>query len=163
MKKSVSKAFLALTILTLAALSGCSELEGLMNGSSSRAPDSVRGAELGSEWRMDQMTVSVAAGSEALILLRLDYGDKVDGYFYVEKGRDTGFRITGNSPIYEASPEDEEDSSGVDSGRFTFRATEDEGNTYTLTFTNPRDTSITVFLEVIYPVGGSLFMPIERE
>lgn len=115
---------------------------------------------------MDQMIVNVGADDESLVLLRLDYGDKVDGYFYVEKGNDVNFQITGNSLIYEATAKDEEGSSEVASDRFSFRASQEQGNTYTLTFRNPAEsgqTKATVFLELIYPVGGSLFMPIERK
>jgi len=144
---------------------GCSQISDLTQVSSPKSPDIIRGAELGGEWRMDQLIVNVEADDESLILLRLDYGDKVDGYFYVEKGSDINFQITGNSLIYEASTEDE-DSSEVTSDRFSFRASQEQGNTYTLTFRNPSEsgqTKATIFLEVIYPVGGSLFMPIERK
>ena len=99
------------------------------------------------------------------ILLRLDYRDKVDGYFYVEKGSGINFEITGNSLIYKAANEDE-DSSEVTSDRFSFNASQEQGNTYTLTFRNPDDggqMKVTIFLEVIYPIDSSLFMPIEKQ
>jgi len=112
---------------------------------------------------MDQLIVDVGADDESLILLRLAYGDKVDGYFYVEKGNGISFQITGNSLIYEASAKEAGGSSQVGSDRFSFVASQTQGNTYTLTFRNPAQTKVTVFLEVIYPIGGSLFMPIERK
>jgi hypothetical protein len=167
MKRGVSNiAFTVIALVLLSAMTGCSQISGLTQTSSSKSPDIVRGAELAGEWRMDQMIVNVEADKESLILLRLDYGDKADGYFYVEKGNSVSFQITGNSLMYEATAKDEEDSSEVDSDRFSFRASQEQGNTYTLTFRNPSEsgqTKATIFLEVIYPVGGSLFMPIERK
>lgn len=150
-------------LLSLIAFSGCDQISDITGGTTSDAPDIVRGADIDEEWRMDQMLVNVGPEAEALVLLRLDNEDKVDGYFYLEKGNNIEFHITGNSQIYTAS---DGDSSSLTSDRFTFRATQDEGNMYTLTFYNPGTGSqnkATVFLEVIYPVGGSLFMPIERE
>ena len=166
MTNNVIKIILTVMVLLLPTTAyGCSQISELTQGTSSKSPDIIRGAELGGEWRMDQLIVNVEADDESLILLRLDYGDKVDGYFYVEKGNGINFRITGKSLIYEASTEDE-DSSEVTSDRFSFRASQEQGNTYTLTFRNPAEsgqTKATIFLEVIYPVGGSLFMPIERK
>ena len=166
MTNNVIKIILTVMVLLLPTTAyGCSQISDLTQGTSSKSPDIVRGAELGDEWRMDQLLVNVEADNESLILLRLDYGDKVDGYFYLEKGNDIKFQITGNSLIYEVNTEDE-DSSKVDSDRFSFRASQEQGNTYTLTFRNPAEsgqTKATIFLEVIYPVGGSLFMPIERK
>ena len=166
MTKSILKiVFTIIVPLLPVAICGCSQISELTQGSSSKSPDIVRGAELGGEWRMDQLIVNLEADDESLILLRLDYGDKVDGYFYVEKGNDINFQITGNSLIYEANTEDK-DSSKVDSDRFSFRASQEQGNTYTLTFRNPAEsgqTKATIFLEVIYPAGGSLFMPIEKK
>lgn len=166
MTKNILRIILAVTLLLLpTTVCGCSEISELTQGTSSKSPDIVRGAELGEDWRMDQLLVNVEADNESLILLRLDYGDEVDGYFYLEKGNDIKFQITGNSLIYDADTGDE-DSSKVDSGRFSFRASQEQGNTYTLTFHNPSEsgqTKVTIFLEVIYPVDGSLFVPIEKK
>ena len=84
MTKKVLKIILAVMVLLLSTTAyGCSEISELTQGTSSKSPNIVRGAELGEEWRMDQLIVNVEADEESLILLRLDYGDKVDGYFYV--------------------------------------------------------------------------------
>lgn len=134
--------------------------------SSSKSPATVRGAELAGEWRMDQLLVSLEAGDESLVLLRLNYGDKVDGYFFIEKGSAINFQIAGNSLIYESSAKDEEAPSKVTSDRFSFVASQGQGNTYTLTLRNPAEdeqTKAIVFLEVIYPIGGTLFLAIERK
>ncbi len=145
---------------------GCSQISDLAQLSSPKAPEIVRGTELGGEWRMDQVRVNIDAGDESLILLRLDTGDEVDGYFYVEKGESINFQIIGDSLIYKFSTQGIEDSSKITSDRFSFVATQRQGTTYTLILHNPADdgqTKVTVFLEVIYPIDGSLFIPIERE
>jgi hypothetical protein len=150
-------------LLLLVVACGCSQVSELTQSSSTKSPDIVRSAELGEEWQMDQLTLNVEA--ESLILLRLDYSDQVDGYFYVEKGSGINFEITGNSLIYKAATEDE-DSSEVTSDRFSFRASQEQGNTYTLSFRNPAESGqakVTIFLEVIYPIDSSLFMPIEKK
>ena len=90
MTKNLLKIILTAMVLLLPiAAYGCSQISELTQGSTSKSPDIVRGAELGEEWRMDQLLVNVEADDESLILLRLNYGDKVDGYFYVEKGNRT--------------------------------------------------------------------------
>ena len=167
MMKSVLKIVLAMTVVLLVvSILGCSQISDLTQLSSPKAPDIVRRAELGGEWQMDQLRVNIDAGDESLVLLRLDTRDEVDGYFYVEKGESINFQIIGDSLIYESMPQDTEDSSKITSDRFSFVANQTQGSTYTLTFRNPSDdvqTKVRVFLEVIYPTGGSLFIPIERE
>ena len=166
MKSMLKIGLVIMVVLLVASIPGCSQVSDLTQLSSPKAPDIVRGAELGGEWRMDQLRVNIDAGDESQVLLRLDTGDEVDGYFYVEKGESINFQIIGDSLIYEFSAQDTEDSSKITSDRFSFAATQTQGNTYTLTFRNPADdgqTKVTVFLEVIYPIGGSLFIPIERE
>jgi hypothetical protein len=152
--------------LLVVSVSGCSQVSDLAQLSPSKAPGVVRGANLGEEWRMDQLRVNVGAGDESQVLLRLDTGDKIDGYFYLEKGESVNFQIIGESLIYDFSTQGAEDSSKITSARFSFVATQAQGNTYTLTLSNPAaesQTKVTVFLEVIYPISGSLFAPIERE
>lgn len=134
--------------------------------SASKSPATVRGAELAGEWRMAQLLLSLEAGDESLVLLRLADRDKVDGYFFLEKGSAINFQIAGNSLIYESRARDAEALSKVTSDRFSFVASQAQGNTYTLTFRNPDEdekTKAVVFLEVIYPVGGTLFLAIERK
>lgn len=167
MKKSILKIVLVIMVVVLVAVfPGCSQISDLTQPSSQEAPDVVRGAELGGKWWMDQLRVNIDAGDELLVLLRLDPGDKVDGYFYVEKGESINFQIIGDSLIYESLPQYMEDSLKITSDRFSFVATQTQGSTYTLTLRNPGDegqTKVRVFLEVIYPIGGSLFTPLERE
>ena len=150
-------------VLSLVALLGCSGLSGITSSSSSKGPDIVRRAELVGKWQMDQTRVRVSAGEESLVLLRLAYGDEVEGYFYLEKGDDIDFKITGNTLIYETQPPTATGVTKTSSDRFSFIAVKDQGTTYTFSFYNPTENDETVFLELIYPITGSLFFPIAAE
>lgn len=148
------------TLLTLVLPTGCSVISQATSTSAQTAPEIVRKAEIGSEWAMNQMQLDIGAGQELPVLLRLEDGDEVDGYFYLEKGDGVEFTISGDATIYQ-SP-----AGGVASDRFFFVATRAQGTTYTLSFRNTGDDDdskkkVTIFLEIIYPVSGSVFIPVE--
>ena len=158
----VKKIVIAIMMLTLLPILGCEELTGLTEGmtqtSASTGPKILKSVELGSAWEMKQMRFDVAAGDEVSILLKLSDADKVDGYFYLEKGEDINFRITGKTQLDWSTIPD----------RFSFVAEQAQGDTYTLAFRNPADedetaAKVTVFLEVIYPLNASLYIPVEGE
>jgi len=101
-------------------------------------------------------------------MLKLDDQDEVDGYFYLESGSITDFQITGKSLIYSAQAQGTPVPGGISSARFSFIASQAQGTTYTLTFSNADDdgnarTKKTIFMEIIYPTTGSLFIPVETD
>ncbi|MFC1910298.1 hypothetical protein ACFLXC_03260 [Chloroflexota bacterium] len=154
-----------ITLLSLVFTTGCSLIPGT-SGSSSPGPEIVRQAELGSAWKMAQMRLNIAPSSESMVLMKLAENNKVDGYFYLEKGKSLNFSISGDSQIYKSEPLADAPTKDITSDRFSFSASRTQGSTYTLSFQNPADkdnkqASVTVFLEVILPVSGTIFSPLE--
>jgi len=154
------KVVIAVILFTLLLpFSGCKEISELtqeVSTSSSQANlDIVKSVELGSSWQMKQISFRVGAAQEVAILLKLADGDKVDGFFYLEKGDTADFRITGKSQLFRSN----------EANRFSFTASQAQGDTYTLLFRNTAEEdeskkSITVFLEVIYPLKGEIYVPV---
>jgi len=164
----VKKIIIAVMVLSLTFILGCEELSSLAQGQAQTSSPTklkiLKAEELGSQWEMKQMSFKVGADDELLILLKLSAGDKVDGYFYLEKGDDIDFRITGKTLLYRSVARDGK----VSSDRFSFVVSQAQGDTYTLTFRNTSDeddlpATVSVFLEVIYPVSSSVFVPVEGE
>lgn len=160
----VKKTIVAVMILSLVSILGCKELSGLTQEGTQTSSNLkiLKAVELGSEWEMRQMSFKVGAGNEVLILLKLSDGDKIDGYFYLEKGDDIDFRITGKTLLYRSTGRE------VASDRFSLVASQEQGDTYTLAFLNAagdeeRQTAVNVFLGVIYPLSGSVFVPVDSE
>ncbi|UCG10274.1 MAG: hypothetical protein JSW30_06100, partial [Dehalococcoidia bacterium] len=159
---------MGMMVLPLVLLLGCEELGGLgedLTQPTAKEPKIARSATLEAKWAVNQIELQVAADQEIEILLRLSEQDKVDGYFYIEDGGITDFEISGNSPIYSAREQGALTPEGINSARFSFVATQSQGNTYTLTFSNSGENrkKQTVFLELIYPLDGSLFLPVAAE
>jgi len=156
----IKRIIIAIMILSLVSILGCEEISRLTQEQTQKSSSTnlkiLKAVELGSEWEMKQMRFDVGAGDEVAILLKLSDGDKVDGYFYLEKGDSLDFRVTGKTLIDKSEVQD----------RFSFVANQDQGDTYTLTFHNTADdddrqATVTVFLEVIYPITGSVYIPVE--
>jgi hypothetical protein len=164
----VGKIVLVLMVLSLLSVTGCDELSSLTQGttpSSSADLKIIKAVELGEGWEMKQISFKVAAGDEVAILMKLSDEDEVDGYYYLEKGGDIDFIITAKEPVYQSPVRPGKDGEKPDSDRFSFVASEAEGHTYTLTFRNPADdegssADATIYLEVIYPVSASLYVPV---
>lgn len=165
----IKKIIIAIVMLSLLFTVGCQQIQELRGGTSSATtPEVVRTAKLGTEWQMNQMRFDVEAGGELAVLLKLASGDKVDGYFYLEEGKDFAFDIAGNSLIYEVKPQLVTDSERVTSDRFSFTASQEQGLTYSLNFRNTADEDdtqkkIAVFLEIIYPATGSIYVPLKSD
>ena len=97
-------------------------------------------------------------------MLRLAEGDKVDGYYYLEKGNNIGFKITGNSLVFESKTQSAKGQK-ISSDRFSFVANKEQGIAYSLILTASNDADkgrdgTTVFMEIIYPASASVFVPI---
>lgn len=157
MRKKVVLAIILLTLLL--PFSGCNEISQLTQGSATSSSqanlDIVKSVQLGASWQMKQISFKVDAAQEVAILLKLADGDKVDGFFHLETGDTTDFRITGKSQVFRSA----------EANRFSFTASQAQGDTYTLLFRNTAEEdeskkSITVFLEVIYPLKGEIYVPV---
>ena len=153
---------IVILILSLVVISGCEEISRFTQESTPTSSSTdlkiLKSVELGSEWEMKQMRFEIGAGDEVAILLKLSDGDKVDGFFYLEKGDTIDFRITGKTVLYQSEVQD----------RFSFEANQDQGDTYNLTFHNTADdddqpAKVSIFLEVIYPIDGSIYIPVDSE
>jgi hypothetical protein len=155
----VKKVILIIMIFSLLAVLGCQEISSLTGGTGQTSSQTnlkiLKAVELGSAWQMKQIKFDISAKEEVAILLKLSSGDKVDGYFYLEKGEEIDFRITGKTLLHKSTVPD----------RFSFTASQSEGDTYTLSFRNPasddKQKEVSVFLEIIYPVSGSIYVPVE--
>ncbi len=156
---------LIILVLPVALVFGCSQISEIANDEDSSSTgnlQTVQKAELASKWIVNQMKITLNAEEEMSVLMKLANADKVDGYFYMEKGDKVNFRIMGSSSLYEYKAE----AGKSPSDRFTFVATTGQGSTYTLTLRNPSSkgdasAKAVVFLELIYPKTASLFTPME--
>jgi uncharacterized lipoprotein NlpE involved in copper resistance len=154
----LKKVIITVILLTLLLpLLGCEEISDLTQGASTSSSSLkiLNSVELGNAWHMKQINFRVNAAQEVAILLKLADGDVVDGFFYLESGDTVDFRITGKSQFYRSTEAD----------RFSFTASQEQGDTYNLLFRNTAEEdeskkSITVFLEVIYPLRGEIYVPV---
>lgn len=168
MKRKFAYLSLLLVILvTLCFTTGCSAISGITGSSTIGNSEKIaRQSELGSKWMMKQIQFNVAAGDEVQILLKLTDKDEVDGYFYLENGDSIEFQIMADALVYESKSDNPKAPGKVSSDRFTFTASKAMGSTYSLIFRNTDDaskkTKVSVFAEIIYPLTGSMFVPVEE-
>jgi len=157
LKKVIIAIILPILLLPLLGCEEISELTQDATTSSSQANLKIeKSVELGDTWQMKQLSFRVSAGQQVAILLKLSDGDKVDGCFYLEKGDTVDFRITAKTQLYRSDA----------ANRFSFTASQARGYTYTLLFRNTAEEdegqkSITIFLEVIYPLKGEIYVTVE--
>jgi hypothetical protein len=160
----VKKILCMLIALSLLGITGC-DLVSKAQSTVTTVPASVkavREAKIGQTLIMKQMEIDLA--SEVSIVVTLSEGNAVEGYFYLTKGNNISFSITGNSLVYASQPTDSA-TGVVTSDKFSFVATQAQGAYYTLALKPAKDASgkssaTTVFLEIIYPATGSLFVPL---
>jgi hypothetical protein len=156
----IKKIICVIVALSLISVAGCS-LGSKPNTTTTTAPASVstvREATLSKVWLMKQLQIDLV--TDVSLVLKLKDGDKVDGFFYVTKGDGAGFTISGSSPIYTSKSSDAE-TTRIPSDRFSFTASQAQGVAYTLTLNGASSASgreTSVFLEIIYPTTGSLFV-----
>ena len=154
----VRKVIVILSVLLLAVTAGCTNKA---SGNSPATPaanlTTQRKAVIGSKWQLYQIQVDVDSAGDLPLAIKLSQGDKVDGYYYVLNGDSVAFSITGNTTVFQSSP----DSSGkITSDRFSFSSTSDQGNYYSLDFKNNSGQKVSVYLEIIYPVTGTIYKPL---
>ncbi len=158
----LKKVLLIIAVLALISALGCTGT-GQKEPSaplSPPAPKTLRKAQIESKWQMYQLRIEAQAGNTLPILLQLADGDKVDGYVYLEKGTNLDFQITGKALIHRLEGPDKK------SSRFSFTASQEQGTTYTLTLHNgasAKQDKETIFLEIMYPVTGAIFIPLEAK
>jgi hypothetical protein len=158
----IKKIICILVILSLAGILGCSLTSRTEAPPAPSSVKTIREANIASEWAVKQLEINLE--SEISIMLRLAEGDKVDGYYYLEKGNNIGFKITGNSLVFESKTQGTK-GQNINSDRFSFIASKEQGIAYSLTLTTPNDADkgrdgTTVFMEIIYPASASVFVPI---
>lgn len=151
---------IVVVVMLLLLIAGCS---GTGGSSAPASYEILKKTELASKWRVYQVRLEIPAGAEFPFLLKLADGDKVDGYFNLEAGVNLEFSISGSSQLYKSAVQ------GVASGktvsdRFSFTASQAQGSTYVLIFRNgDKKERASVLLEVIYPISGAIFVPLEAK
>ncbi len=157
-----NKFFTALILVLVAAVSvGCSG-----NGSKNTTPkgkyEILRKAVLGNTWQMYQIRVTLESGSDFDIdLLDLGGTDKVDGYFYPEKGVGASLEISAGTNILYKADTTTVALGGTLSDRFSFTANQPTGTAYVIAFHNGGTDTVNIFVELIFPKTGSIRGPID--
>ena len=122
----------------------------------------LRKAILGNTWQMYQIRITLESGSDFDIdLLDLGGTDKVDGYFYPEKGVGASLEISAGTNILYKADTTTVALGGTLSDRFSFQANLPTGTAYVVAFHNGGTDTVNIFLELIYPKTGSIRGPID--
>jgi hypothetical protein len=148
------------TVLLLTLLVGCSSTS---KASNLGKYEILRKATLGGKWQMYQLQITLESGKDFDIdLLDLANNDKVDGYFYPEKGSGGTLTITaGTQVLYQTEGTV---TAGTLSDRFSFTASQPAGTAYVLKLHNGgTEKSVSIFLELIYPNTGNIRGPIDTK
>jgi hypothetical protein len=155
-----------LAAVVLLVASGCSSNNGNVTATPTQPAGikEVRQAQIARIWEMKQLEINL--DSSTSILLTLKESSEVSGYFYLTRGNNIDFRISGESIIYQSVPASV--SSNITSDRFSFTANKAQGIAYKLELIpdekgEGKKIIPTVFLELIYPVSGEIFVPMETK
>jgi len=154
-----------LSLLIIITVAGCSSSSGNVTPIPAANINQIRQAQVAKVWTVRQVEINLE--STTSILLKLTTGDSVDGYFYLEKGNDIDFQISGESQIYKSTSATA-GSANITSDRFSFKASDDQGIAYTLKFspvktTDAKKVNPVIFLELIYPATGEIFTPMDTK
>ena len=153
------------TIVVLVA-SGCSSSTGNVTTTPTQPAGikEIRQAQIAQAWTMRQLEINLESSTS--ILLKLAQGSDVSGYFYLTRGNNIDFRISGESLVYQSQPVSV--SGNITSDRFSFKSSAQQGITYTLELLpdekgTGKKVVPSVFLEIIYPASGEIFVPMETK
>jgi hypothetical protein len=162
----IKRLCVVLSIIVLLVAAGCSSNTGNVSSTSTQPAGikEVRQAEIARIWAMKQLEINL--DSSTSILLTLAEGAQVSGYFYLTRGNNIDFRISGKSLIYQSAAAGV--SGNITSDRFSFTASDAQGIAYTLKLVpaekgEGKKISPSVFLEIIYPASGEIFVPMETK
>lgn len=147
-------------ILTVILLAGCTSTA---KSATTGKYEILRSEVLGGKWQMYQFRIHLESGAAFDIdLLNLVANDKVDGYFYPERGSGASLEIkAGAATIYKADPAGMPAGSTL-SDRFSFTANQPVGTAYVLDFRNAgSEKTVTIFVELVYPTTASIRGPLD--
>jgi hypothetical protein len=155
---------LSLAILITIAF-GCSHSSSNVTPTPQANISQVRQAQVAKIWTVRQLEINL--DNTTSILLKLAAGDTVDGYYFLEQGDNVDFSISGQSQMYKSTAATA-GSANITSDRFSFKANNDQGIAYTLKFSPVKTTEThsatpVIFIEIIYPVTGEIFTPLDTK
>lgn len=153
-------------MIVLLVASGCSSSTGNVTSTPTQPAGikEVRQADIAPSWKVKQLEINLESSTS--ILLTLSEGAEVSGYYYLMRGNNIDFSISGKSSIYQSAPLAV--SGNITSDRFSFKATGAQGIAYILKLVpdekgEGKKITPSVFLEIIYPATGEIFVPMETK